>query len=152
MWDLDFFFSNIREVEPKRLAPNARKKASRRGKKRRETFTGGMQGRGGLPHPISQLLCIPNWLGQHPETPGWWVCECEAEISDVEKGSCPQLYMGNGVAVARSQGNLPFPGHFCTKSRSPRLRILSWLPPIPWNVTKQLPWEHEKSEVWGWLF
>lgn len=86
------------------------------------------------------------------ETPGWWVCECEAEISDAERGSLPTVAYGLRHSVARSQGNLPFPRHFCTRSCSLRLRILSWLPPTPWNVTKQLPWEHEKSEVLVWFF
>lgn len=38
-----------------------------RNKGEKETFTAACKDMADAPHPISQLLCIPNWLGQHPE-------------------------------------------------------------------------------------
>ena len=37
-----------------------------REKGRRETFTAARKDVASSAHPISQLLCIPNWLGQNP--------------------------------------------------------------------------------------
>ena len=80
---------------------------------RRETFTEACKDVASSPHPISQLLCIPGWLGQNPGR-----LQAGESVHARQEWTSPQGLQQDSVLVAHGgnwlsntplSGCLPFP-------------------------------------------
>ena len=110
-----------------------------------------MQGRGKLaPSHISAIMHSQLAWPKSSETPDWWVCECEAEISDTEREPSPTVINGLQCCWSKEPRESSISKTFLHSVQLLEIKnSLYWLSPTLWKVTKQSPWEHEKSGGFG---